>query len=111
MDRYSKKRTFINKNELYKSFLDGRNLKQIVQYGTINLRYPSAEELADIQFVDYIWKANDKYWKLSQEYYQDPTFWWVIGYINKKPIDSSNSPGDLIYIPIDVQQILNLIEG
>jgi hypothetical protein len=111
MNRYSKYRTYINNNEIYKSFLDGRNVKQINQYGTIALRYPTADELSNIQFENYVWKANDKYWKLSQQYYQDPTFWWVIGFINKKPIDSSNEPGDVLYIPTEIQEILSLIQG
>ena len=111
MNRYSKSSILTNKSELYKSFLKDRNLKQINQYGTLWYNYPSDEELSQLQLEDYIWKSGDKYWKLAQKYYNDPTMWWVIGFINKKPIDSDLNPGDVIYVPLDPQRVITLIQG
>lgn len=111
MDRYSKSTLFINNNELYKSFIQERNIKQFNQYGSMTYNYPSEDELSELTFDNYIWKSGDKYWKLSQKYYNDPTFWWVIGFINKKPIDSDVNVGDLIYIPTDINRVLTLIQG
>ena len=111
MNRYSKISLLINNNELYKNFFQDRYVKQINQYATIEYKYPSEEQLNSLEFDNYIWKIGDKYWKLAQKYYNDPTYWWVIGFINKKPIDSDVQVGDVIYVPLDIESVITILEG
>jgi hypothetical protein len=111
MDRYSKIPVLINKNDLYKNFLKDRNIKQINHFSSITYNYPTIEQLQELQFETYIWKSGDRYWKLASRYYNDPTLWWIIAYINKKPIESDLAVGDSLFIPLDVESLLRLIEG
>jgi hypothetical protein len=111
MNRYGKIPVVSNNNELYKTLLRNRNIKLINQYGTIAYNYPTAEQLQEIDFDTYIWKSGDRYWKLAQQYYSDPSYWWVIGFINKRPIDSDLEIGESIYIPRNIEDIMSLIEG
>ena len=111
MDRYSKISKIINDNSLYESLMKNRFVKQFNQYSTISYTYPTDEQLATIDFQTYIWKVGDRYWKLADKFYGDPTYWWVIGFINKAPIDSDIDVGDVIYIPSDIMKVLYLIEG
>ena len=103
MNRYSKTSKFINDDELYKSVFSERNVKQVNQYATIEFTYPSREALSELRLEPYIWKSGDRYWKLSEKYYSDPTYWWVIALINKKPIESNINVGDVIYVPLQLQ--------
>lgn len=111
MDRYSKIPKLINDNPLYGTLMKQRFVKQFNQYSTVSYNYPTDEQLATIDFDSYVWKAGDRYWKLADKFYNDSTYWWVIGFINKKPIDSDNEVGDVIYVPTDIMKVLYLIEG
>jgi hypothetical protein len=111
MDRYSKIPKVINNNSLYENLMKNRFVKHFNQYSTISYTYPTDDQLSTIDFETYIWKAGDRYWKLADRFYNDPTYWWVIGFINKRPIDSDNQVGDVIYIPTDILKVLYLIEG
>ena len=56
----------------------------------------------------HIWKQGDKLYKLANIYYNDTSLWWLIGWYNKKPIDSLYSIGDLVEIPTPVQTVLKI---
>ena len=58
-----------------------REFLPIVQ--TLNIQYPSFEEMLELDYVDRVWTMGDRYHKLAEAYYGDATYWWVIAWFNK----------------------------
>jgi len=98
-----------NKEELYKETLKQRGVKFIDHYPTAQMHHPTAEEIADIDSLNHVWKTGDRYSKLAHEYYGDPELWWVIAWYNQKPTDSHNTLGDVLYIPMPLEKIMLLL--
>jgi nucleoid-associated protein YgaU len=105
--RYKNQRVFINDSEAYIRYLKGRGLKQIKQYSTPKMFYPrDVNSAANFDTLKHIWGTGDKYFKLADEYYQDPTMWWVIAFYNQKPTEFHIKLGDVIFIPVPLESIL-----
>ena len=105
--RYKNQRVFINDTESYKKYLKKRGLKQIKQYNTPKMFYPTdVQSRQGFTTVEYIWGTGDKYFKLADEYYGDPTMWWVIAFYNQKPTESHVKLGDVMFIPVPLESIL-----
>tara|TARA_R110000824_G_scaffold9834_1_gene43540 strand:+ start:11427 stop:11762 length:336 start_codon:yes stop_codon:yes gene_type:complete len=103
------KKTFINSTREYQEKLKKRHEADIIQYATPTLTYP---DLQDYQFLDYathIWKTGDKLYKLSNDYYTDPSYWWVIAMFNQKPTEAHYKIGDELYIPLPLTKVLSLM--
>ena len=54
---------------------------------------------------EHIWSQGDSFWKLSRKYYNNPSLWWTIAMVNKKPTDGHCQIGDVIMIPRDAYKI------
>ncbi len=105
--RYSARNIFTNKDDNYRRvFFENRGIKETMQYETAVLDYPTNEELAAFQNVSHFWTATDKLWKLSSQYYGTPGMWWVIAWYNKKPTEAHFNVGDVIYIPLPLEAVL-----
>tara|TARA_R100000152_G_C6727219_1_gene152339 strand:- start:498 stop:845 length:348 start_codon:yes stop_codon:yes gene_type:complete len=104
--RYRNRQFYLNNGELYDKALKNRGIRQVSQFGTAILRYPSQEEINNLILIDHVWKYADSYAKLAFKYYGDTELWWVIGWFNKKPADFLLKPGDVITIPTPIEDIL-----
>ena len=104
--RYDDRTILTNDLEEYQKVFEHRGVKQIRQYNTPILHYPTVNEIRTLQRVQHIWTVGDRYYKLASTYYGMPTYWWVIAQYNKKPTESQLSPGDVVYIPIPLEKIL-----
>jgi hypothetical protein len=105
--RYKNQVVFINAKEAYKSYLKKtRGIKQIKQYDTPTFKYPTAAEISNFNTINYIWGTGDRFYKLAEEYYHDPTMWWVIALYNQKPTEFHIKSGDTIFIPVPLESIL-----
>jgi hypothetical protein len=109
--RYENSALLVNKSEIYEKLLKERNVKKINQYGTQTLFYPTREERAQLNIAQHIWSSTDKFWRLSEKYYGDPQYWWVIAFYNEKPTELDVSSGDIILIPQPLDQVLFYIKG
>ena len=109
ISRYQLRGKALNKNKLYDETFKKRGVKYIKHYRTPNLRFPTEKELKKIDSVEHIWKLGDRYEKLAFESYGDSKYWWVIASFNKKPTESFNNPGDVIKIPINLSDALQVI--
>ena len=108
--RYRNQRIFVNDTITYKKYLKNRGLKFIKQYNTPKIRYPTDEQArGSFTVVNRIWGMGDRYFKLADEYYGDPTMWWVIGFYNQKPTEFHVKLGDVIYIPMPLDSFLYTI--
>ncbi len=52
----------------------------------------------------------NQYEKLAFRAFGDSRYWWVIAWINKRPGDFSNEIGDVIFIPINLEEALSVLE-
>jgi len=105
--RYKNQSIFINDQEAYKTYLKKtRGMKNIRQFSTPKMFYPTSLQARDFETIKRIWGAGDHYFKMAEEYYGDPEMWWVIAFFNQKPTEFHVSPGDVIYIPVPLEAIL-----
>jgi len=105
--RYKNQRVFVNDTEPYKRYLKKRGLKHIKQFNTPKMFYPTdIQARQNFTTIKHIWGTGDRYFKLADEFYEDPTMWWVIAFYNQKPTESHVKLGDVIYIPTPLESIL-----
>ena len=57
-----------------------------------------------------VWRAQTKLWSLSERFYGDGRYYWVIGLYNNKPTDAHWTPGDIVYVPMPFEYVVSLIE-
>jgi hypothetical protein len=110
-NRYNKRRILSNDNELYENLLDKRDVNYIRQYGTPSRKALTLKQITSLTKTRHIWVTGDRFYKLSMRYYGSIQYWWVIAQFNQKPTDSHVSPGDLIYVPLPLQDILRYYGG
>ena len=100
ISRYDSRHIFTNDNKEYKKeFFEERDVKQIDQYATGIINYPTLQQMNNLTSVSLVWGATDKLYKIAYQYYSDPQYWWVIAWYNKKPTEAHFSVGDLYYVP------------
>tara|TARA_R100000406_G_C3081802_1_gene117148 strand:- start:516 stop:848 length:333 start_codon:yes stop_codon:yes gene_type:complete len=104
--RYLNQRIFTNAEAAYRRYLKKRGLDLINQYNTPRFKFPTAKEASNFSTINYVWGAGDRYFKLANEYYNDPELWWVIAFYNQKPTEFQISPGDTIFIPVPLETVL-----
>jgi len=108
--RYDNRDIRLNFDKPYREFFRKRNVRFIRQYTTPNLAYPDREQIMDITIVPHVWKLGDRFYKLSHEYYQDPSLWWIIPWFNKIPTEAQFEIGDIVDIPLPLDSILEILE-
>ena len=104
--RYFNQEIFTNMHTAYRRYLESRGKKDIIQYMTPRLKHPTEEDSLSFNTVNHIWKSGDKYYKLANQHYNDPTMWWVIALYNQKPTEFHMVPGDIVYIPTPLETVL-----
>jgi hypothetical protein len=104
--RYDNRQIFLNTNELYENTFEERNVNSIRHYDTAEFAYPNVSEIKGLTSVNHIWKTGDRYFKLAIQYYGSAQYWWVIAMFNQKPTEANLTVGDLINIPLPLQDIL-----
>ena len=90
--------------------LDKRFVNKIEHFDTPILRYPTQEEIGELDFEEVVWTVGSSYAKLASDYYGQPELWWVIAWFNKKPMDTEVNLGDLILVPLPIEKILTLYD-
>ena len=106
VSRYSTNKIIVNKEESYDELFRDRGVKQISQYDSKSLYYPNAEEMSSIKFETKRWQVGDRLYKIASDYYGDPRYWCIIAQFNQKPTESHFQVGDIYYVPISIEQIL-----
>lgn len=109
--RYEDVRSFINNSELYYNTAQDRGLNFIEQYPTMLIRPISIDFKTSILKVPHVWASGDKYFSISQKYYDNIRYWWLIAWFNEKPTEQHINIGEVIYIPQPLQRVLNYYFG
>lgn len=110
MSRYNRRSQAINSAEEYKKTFHDRGVTKITQYVTETKKVYEQEVYDSVEVIYHTWKYGDMYWRLSSRFYGDPQYWWVIASFNKKPTESFNNPGDVIKIPTNLSDALQVIQ-
>lgn len=95
--------------QVYTDKFDNRKKAYLFKKATLDLKYPSFNEVANFQYETVVWTLGDRYYKLAYRFYGDPSYWWVIAWFNKKPTESDVKIGDVLRIPVPLGQILSSI--
>jgi hypothetical protein len=96
----------INDDEMYDEIFEERDVKQIRQYMTAEIGYPTTAQKLSLNSVNHIWKLGDRFYKLSYEHYGDSRFWWVIAWYNMKPTEAHVKIGDVLAIPFPLERAM-----
>ena len=107
--RFSRREIVINDSEGYeKEFFEPRGIKQVIQYTTPVMRYPTNEEMASLNLTTAVWGATDKIYNVADAAYGSPELWWVIAWFNKKSCAVEFKVGDVYYIPQPLNRVLEM---
>jgi nucleoid-associated protein YgaU len=109
MSRYTNEKIVNNDSDFYSPLLEKRGLKSIAQLRTVVLKNPEIFERAGLETDTYIWKYGDRYYKLAFEYYNDPKLWWIIAWYNGYPTEANIKIGDVIDIPLSLEEIIQTL--
>ena len=105
-DRNEDREIFLNDHKIYKNLLKSRGVGSFRHYGKLKIANFTPEALKELQILDHLWKTGDRLSKLSHKYYGDTRYWWIISVFNKKAIDTMYSPGDIVHIPLPLEEVL-----
>jgi len=107
--RYTNRIVFRNDQESYEEVFEKRQVPYIRQYGTPRLRVPTVGERMRFSEIRHVWKVGDRYYKLAIKYYKDSQYWWVIALYNKMPTEGHLRVGDVITIPLPLEEVLRTL--
>ena len=111
MSRFTRRKTYLNVNELYQEMAEERDVKYFRQYESPNFRYPTALEMREISTIRHVWKSGDRFFKLAHRHYGDSSLWWVIPWFNKTPTESHAQKGQIILIPKPLGKIMKYLRN
>jgi len=109
MSRYDKRRILFNDYSQYSEILRNRGINVIKHFSTPMLKYPTDEEIQDLQLLGHRWSLGDRLWKLAEEYYGDSTLWFIIAWFNQKPTECHIEIGDTIWVPQPLDRIMKYL--
>tara|TARA_A100001011_G_scaffold218146_1_gene226066 strand:+ start:829 stop:1161 length:333 start_codon:yes stop_codon:yes gene_type:complete len=109
VSRDSQRRKAINSNPQYEDLFEERNIKQVEQYRTKKLKYPSIKQINNLTLHKYYWQSGDDYYKVSEKFYGDAKFWYIIAQFNQIPFEGDIQVGDTLMIPRPLARVLQVI--
>tara|TARA_Y100000034_G_C6678067_1_gene297961 strand:- start:311 stop:649 length:339 start_codon:yes stop_codon:yes gene_type:complete len=103
--RYDGRIAFANSNLLYAGQFLRRDVNMIAHYQTPNISFPTVEEIMDLTILSHMWTFGDRFYKLSDLYYGDPNYWWIIAWFNQTPLETDIKLGDVLSIPLPLDEL------
>lgn len=104
--RYANRRKFQNYNNLYRKKFRNKRGKFVEQYFTAVIPDITEEMYATWDIAEHIWGYEDRYWKLAEKYYGNHEEWWRIAWFNKKPLESQIEIGEIVLVPVNLQEVV-----
>jgi len=109
MSRYGNTKITKNNLDFYSSLAEKRGIKSIEQMETVILKNPEVFERMRLSTNTHIWKYGDRFYNLANTYYSDPKLWWIIAWYNGYPTEANVKIGDVLYIPLNLEQIIEAL--
>lgn len=110
-NRYKNRRVITNTNKNYEKYFETRDIKRIEQYATPKYFYFTEEQLNRISYIEHVWSAGDRLYKLSARYLGSHEDWWILLRFNKLKNEVDIKAGDVIKIPLNVADLVLLMMG
>ena len=110
LSRYNARVIITNNDRSYalSDILKKRGISSIEQFTTARLNSPDIDQIANLDVAKEIWTVGTKYFRLAKDYYGSEEYWWIIAWYNLKPLETDFKPGDVVYIPTPLQNILSI---
>ena len=109
MSRYKRQNIFSNNESYYDYLLEKRDVKIATHYGTPILRNPTVSDRTNLVTTSHIWSYGDRFYNLAHKYYGDATYWWIVAWYNGIPTEAEIQNGDLIEIPVNLNDALGVL--
>ena len=109
MSRYNKQTVFASEEPNTELIRKMRKLQRIIFYGTSKLYHPDVIDRSSLRTDTHIWKYGDRLYHLAHKYYNNPELWWIIGWYNGAPTEAHLKKGDVIEIPIELENIATML--
>jgi nucleoid-associated protein YgaU len=110
MPRYKYTKIINNTREFYEFLRKDRQVKTGIRHmATVVMKNPSARERASLKTTKHIWSYGDRFYNLANQYYGEPTYWWVIAWYNGYTTEVTIRNGDMIYIPLNLENALTVL--
>ena len=77
----------------------------INQYSTGRFKYPTVQEMGELNILTENWKLGDRLYKYADKHYGDPSMWWIIAWFNKKPTENDFEIGQQVLVPYPLERI------
>ena len=110
ISRYRRRMLVINQDSMYRDFFKDRRRLNIKQYGTARFKYPTIDEINNLENIMHEWTFRDRFYKLADKFYGDPKLWWIIAFYNQTPTEFHLTVGDTVLIPLPLNKILRYME-
>jgi nucleoid-associated protein YgaU len=112
MTRYNNRGVKLNESTTSKKHRENRGISGgLKHYRMERKKAPTLEEIGRLNNVAHIWKTGDKFYKLAHKHYNDTELWWIISWYNKKPTEAHVNVGDVIYIPMPLERVYEILES
>lgn len=107
--RYDNKqtKTTTDQNELVKK--RDRNIIRHYRSGD-KLKHLNDRQIARLSLVSHVWKQTDTFYKVSNDVYDNPDYWWIVAWFNKTPTEFHLDSGDVIHVPTPLETVLSMME-
>ena len=109
MSRYNNESIFTSDEDNTKIIRKMRNIRKIVHYGTTSLYHPDVIDRTALLTDTHIWKYGDRFYNLANKYYNNPELWWIIAWYNGSPTEAHLKKGDVIEIPVNLENIATVL--
>jgi nucleoid-associated protein YgaU len=109
MGRYDKSRILTSTSEYYKPLREKRGVSVLRHYETPAFTNPTVAQRTSLTTNAHIWKYGDRLYKLANQYYGEPRYWWVIAWYNGLPAETEIENGSVIYIPVNIANALKVL--
>lgn len=108
MANWSQNTDIIENNEkIYENFLRKTGFSKIDHLGLVMFGDPISKGFTDgMSFTRHKFAYGDSLSKISHKYYGDPRYWWVIAWMNSKPLDTFCKIGDVLLVPRPLEEAL-----
>ena len=108
-NRYKNTQKIINNSQLYKSFLQSRDMKKLTQYATFDFNNLRSINTSNIESVAHTVQPFEKLYMISQQYYGSPEYGWLICFTNSISNELQINTGDTLLIYLPLQEVLGLL--
>ena len=75
-----------------------------------NFLASSKQQIDNLELTKYYWRPNDNFYKISEKFYGDPKYWYVIAQFNKLPFEGDIKVGDTIMVPRPLARVVQVMK-